>query len=275
MLTFSGQPSRHSRELAMMTGVRRSAALGRAAVAGLLLGSCGCTALLGLDDFDLAAAKGAVDAGSTLRPILPGPSGAAPATSQAGGDEPSAPEMAAPTPGSNPRTRLDAGLADASAEPVAPPPALPPDPLLTPYSPSPLASSVPDCMVSNRRIAGKDDPTSMFSARGGYHGYAEWLEGTFGSCEGVQWIRLHVETSATSQPLELRYLFDDGTATGVGHAWPRGLPTGSYFDGPILLNPRVICGLLAVPGTPRAEWPLFGDFTSGTPSAHLIPGTLC
>jgi hypothetical protein len=182
---------------------------------------------------------------------------------------------AAPADGS-PSSRTDAG---------APPPdmsvAVPADPLLTRFSATPLPGDEPDCLVSNRRIAGKDDAQSVYVRGGAYLGWAEWREGTYGSCEGAQWIRFHLQL-ALPAPLELRYLVDDGVPTAVGYAWPEGLPgrvnstdAEVIHDGPILRDSRVICALLAIPTVPRAQWPVFGLYNQQVPLQNLIEGTLC
>lgn len=52
----------------------------------------------------------------------------------------------------------------------------------------------PSC-ASNHRI-GEDGtpgaPTSIYDYHGDYWGWAEWRQGTAGSCNGYQWARLHI-----------------------------------------------------------------------------------
>ena len=182
-----------------------------------------------------------------------------------------------PTGDGAPSSRADAGATQAA------PPAMsvPADSLLTAFSATPRPGDEPDCLVSNRRIAGKDGAQSVYVRGGAYLGWAEWMEGTYGNCEGAQWLRFHLQL-ALPGPLELRYLVDDGTPTAVGYAWSEGLPgrvnssdAEVIHDGPILRDSRVICALLAIPAVPRAEWPVFGLYDQQVPLQNLIEGTLC
>jgi len=174
-------------------------------------------------------------------------------------------------------------VADAGTTQTTPPPSMsePPDPLRTAFTATPLPGDEPDCLVSSRRIAGKDGAQSVFVRGGAYLGWAEWMEGTYGSCEGAQWLRFHLQF-ALPGPLELRYLVDNGTPTAVGYAWPEGLPgrvnssdAEVIHDGPILRDSRVICALLALADVPRGEWPVFGLYNQQVPLQNFNEGTLC
>lgn len=146
------------------------------------------------------------------------------------------------------------------------------DSVLTDFSSSTLADDEPDCMTAPQPYADKEPRLSIFRADIRY-GTAVWMQGTSGTCEGQQWIRFDIDI-AIPGPLELRYVSNQWEATGIGHGFPQGLPAGS-FDAPVMRDPRIICGLLSVPGEGRETWPVFGNHGTQTPRPHGIPGTMC
>lgn len=146
------------------------------------------------------------------------------------------------------------------------------DSVLTDFSPSTLAEDEPDCLKAPAIYSDKEPRLSVYQGHVRY-GTAVWMQGTAGTCKGQQWIRFDIEV-AVPGPLELRYVSNQWEATGNGYSFPQGLPAGS-FDAPVLRDPRIICGLLSMPGTPRETWPVFGNHRNQTPRPHRIPGTMC
>jgi hypothetical protein len=107
---------------------------------------------------------------------------------------------------------------------------------------------------SNHRIGDDSSygkPTSIYDDKGEYWGWAEWRQGTSGSCAGYQWARLHVTESI---PLVQSYLtvhLAKSGGTGLrdtrANLGANGIIDAGTYDSTVLYAP--CCASIPITGT--------------------------